>query len=491
MCLESEHLACSVVEARAVDLVAVDPDGGVPLDVLRTAALARVPVINVSARTDVAVHLLRVCGATNLVVCPAGEPHVLDADVPDLLATTRKLLADEPFGMSPYVDGEVARYGIDDLDDSHYMAITLRDDLRARGCDRQRAARVALLAHQLATAALERPRSVGGRIFIDVASDSRTLGVSIRFDGLDAEEIEELVRACIADDVRAIGSSDLGLPSVLAWCRTVVINAAPGFSTEIIGLLPNDDDGDAARCLASLHLSVTEPLTSMVSATAVPSETIDLSDSMRQQLREAAARGGYGAVEAEVEPETSGRIQLPHAPMRRGRPLDLRHTIQAIDMAPNEERAVKAALGYLRERFVGGVAFEVGMRSVEVWAAVGTVADTAGLQRYLVRIDEASTLAFLAREAAFLQGRPDRRGNDAERALARLVSGNEGAYGQSISVAVGGRVRYVLYGCEPMVDAAQTARELEIVAEALSRALRRIDRDRIYDDLPTPSFGMG
>jgi hypothetical protein len=155
--------------------------------------------------------------------------------------------------------------------------------------------------------------------------------------------------------------------------------------------------------------------------------------------------------------------------------LDLRHAVGTIAAAPTASRALKAALAYVRERFLGAVVFEVHERSISVWAAAGGAADTAGLQRFMVRLDEASTLAFLAREAALLQGRPGE--SDIDRQLAKLVTGQQDAYGLSLSIAVSGQVRFILYGSEPWIDQAQAQRELEVIGEELSRTLCRLDRD--------------
>jgi hypothetical protein len=259
MCLATERLARDVIEARAVDLVAVDVDGGVPSGVLDAAAAARVPVVSVSGRPDVAVYLLRERRLANLIACPGGHPQSLDVDIADLVATKQKLIGGDVFGLEPYVRSDRVRYAVDDLATSHFMAICIRDDLRARGQSQQRAARIALLAHQVTTAVLERQPGAGGSIEIEVAADARTLAVAARFGGLDGDGLEALVRSCLDDDMRPATADDLGLPSVLSSCRTVVINAAPGEMTELIGLVPSDAT-EQWRGTTSFHLSITEPL---------------------------------------------------------------------------------------------------------------------------------------------------------------------------------------------------------------------------------------
>jgi len=338
-------------------------------------------------------------------------------------------------------------------------------------------ARVALVAHQLATAALERdPDGGAGPVEIEVAADRRTLAVATRFGGLDRGELEALVRACSERSVRTAAADDLGMASVLGCCRTVVVNAAPTRSTELIGLLPGQVDGVTGGA-PSLHLSVTDPVAARACAGA-PIETVDLSESMRNQLLDTASRGGFGTVEAVITPETSVPMRTLRARPRRSRVIDLRHAVDTIAAASTASAALKAALRYLGERFVGAVVFEVRDRSVAVWATAGGVADVGGLTQFMVQIDEACSLAFLAREAALVQGCPGSAALD--RRLARLVAGEEQAYGVSLSVVVGGRVRYILYASEPWVDRRQAQRELELLGARLAHTLHRIEVDATW-----------
>jgi hypothetical protein len=165
-------------------------------------------------------------------------------------------------------------------------------------------------------------------------------------------------------------------------------------------------------------------------------------------------------------------------------PVEMRHVIRSLHIATTDAGALKAALSFLTGRYAGAVVFSVGDRAVNVWAAAGRIADPDGLQRFIVRLDESSILGFLARESALLQGAAGE--SRADRQLAQLVAGAEGAFELSLSIAVSGRVRYIVCGFEPVLSRDQATRELELLGSELSRALSRLDRDRAFREAPTP-----
>lgn len=452
VCIESPRLACELIDAQAVDMVAIDADGELSREVLDAAARARMPIMSLASRPERAIALLPERGIDNLLVCPNSSAGGLALDVPDLIATKTKLLSRALFGLHHYVRGDAVTYTIDDHVGTHRVAICVRDDLRRRGLGNQRASRVALLAHQIATSVLDGvdrgARAAGEPIEITCMHDEHTLGVSVRFGGLTASQLRSLVRYAVGDDVCPSDPvEDFGLPAAFSWCRTLVINARPGQETEIIGLVePRPDD---RRPRSSLHVCVNPRPQDQ----AVVSEKINLSDTMRQELRAAAAAGGA----------------VPNGGAPR-RAMDLGAAIGAIRQSLDTTEALRHALRYLSQRCRGAVVFEVGARHVSVWGAAGTIAHPAELRRYVVSVHDASTFAFLAREPALMRGQAT---SELDRYLARLVAGFEGAFGMSVSVVVGGGVSHILHACDPVLERGQAARELEVLADELSRALRR------------------
>lgn len=454
-CAEVDHVAAELVAACAVDAVVVDADAGVPASVWSAARSTHTPVVGISARAGEIGSWVRDCGLSHVVVAPGCADAFGAIEPRDLRSTIAKLVAGTPFGIARYVASAPIAYTIRDGAGAHRAAVHMRDDLRARGLERHEAARAALLAHQLA----ERAVDGGGAVKLAIAVDADALAVGARFGPVEVNALLDAVPAWLGDARSASPLADaLGVPSVVAWCRSLVVNVAPDVATEIIGILPRRIEAPPP---AALHLSLSRAL---ARDDAVPRASIDLSDSMRQQLRATLARGpAAGGVCEPIAAECTAGVSLA--------PAATVDVLAALRASAGGTAALKCALDFLATRFAGGVVFEVAGGAARVWGAAGTIADPRGLQAFFVALDDACALAFVAREAALVRGAPGRSGPD--RALARLVAGVEGAYALSLSVAVGGGVRYILYGAQPRGSADRAAADLELVGAELARALAR------------------
>jgi hypothetical protein len=267
--IESPLLACEVIDARAVDLVVVDADAGVPPIILQAAHDSRIPVAAISARPEVAADLLGRYETPHIVAAIDDAGWEFDLDARDLAATAAKATTGDVFGLRSYLDASPIRYVVSDgLVDA---TRTISADLLAGGLPLIDARRLARLADRLARAVLDGAahgwldRSLP--IELEVGSDGESLGSSIRFGSSRHRQVRHLLETFLRDDRRA---------PAFEGCRTIVLNATPGRETEVIGLLPRAPEPGRRN---SVHVSIA-PGTSAFHAASVR-DSFELPDSWK------------------------------------------------------------------------------------------------------------------------------------------------------------------------------------------------------------------
>lgn len=505
---DRDAAAAELVGARAIDLALVDAASGDAARVAALAAGAGITAVALTSSQDPALLLDLVCehGVSHLVAT-SGDGRGLDQVAPrDLVVTVEKILRREFFGIDKYLPGfglERCRTEITGAADRDQVVENLQTYLRDLGAGRELAGSMALVADELITNAVyNAPRDPAGRpryahrdrrdkivldpwerVTVEYACDGERLAVAVTdwFGALSPNDIRAGLRRCLtADDPirQGTGGAGIGLYAVLSGCGQLVFNIEAGRRTEIIAI------ADLRRRMRgirqsghSLHLFYDgEVATAADSADGVPAGSIELSDSMRHDLRHALGRVAEAPAVITVPPSAHPALAaVPPPPRMRRNSLVAEGLDTACGLlrgAVTIDGALDVALRYLVSSYAGAVAYEHdGVRLIPIRHA-GKVSDWPRLQRLRLALDGSCSLARLAGSATAAVFRPESLALDHR--LGRLAVGLPEATGLAIPIAPGGQLRGCLWAYAPRHADGLGAEAYERLRGELERAFERL-----------------
>lgn len=501
--------AAELVGARAIDLALVDATSTDAARVAGLAAHAGITAVALTSGRDPSLLLDLMCdhGVSHLLARSGASEEAGLAEVAprDLVVTVEKILRREFFGLDKYLPAfglERCRTEITRAGDRDRVVAELQTYLRDLGAGRELAGSMALVADELITNAVyNAPRDGAGnpryahrdrrekieldpweRVTVEYACDGERLALAVTdwFGALTPADIRESLRRCLtADDPirRGDGGAGIGMYAVLHGCGQLVFNIEAGRRTEIIAI------ADLRRRMRgiresghSLHLFHDDGR-AQAAGDGVPDGSIQLSDSMRHDLRHALGRVALAPAVITEPPATTPRALAAAPSQLRAR----RNTLapEGLDTACGLVRgsvaldgALDVALRYLISSYAGAVAYEHdGVRLVPVRSA-GRVSDWPRLRRLRIAPDDDCSIARLVAAGHAAIFRPGAMALDHR--LARLAAGLPEATGLVIPITPGGTLRACLYAYAPRNADGLGAEAHERLRRELERAYERL-----------------
>lgn len=512
--LAEVRAAVELIEAQAVDIIFLDHDNAPDATAVLEAAAGRTPVVALSKAPDASVLLDLVCerGVDNLVARRGGKDGDRTAfDTTEIVVTAEKILRQDLFGLRKYVSGfgiELSTIEVRGAEDRETVVACVQDYVRNLGAGRELSATLGTVADELVTnaiynapvdadgrpryAALDRREKIVLRpdeyVIVEFGSDGRTFGLAVtdRFGRLTRDGLRQGLRRCLtaADPIeQKPGGAGLGLYTVLNSCNQLIINVAPDLCTEVIALVVVDGRMHEVRSAGhSLHLFIVPPAGG-TSQDGVPEPSVMISDSMRLDLRTAAA-GAMGPpapvrlVQRSAAPAPPPALadveELPGGTLLlgKGRDITMQALVGALRDAAKIERAFQTALLFLADRYEGAVLWRVDGGGLKPWCAAGTVADWSKLFAGSIEPGAPCLLASVVKRPRICLGRA--QSAPVDRAIARLTAGVEGEALLMMAVLHGDDVRYVLHAFVPRGKHGLASAEATVLHRELTAALKRL-----------------
>ncbi len=490
--------AVSLMAACAVDLAVIDcADTGV-YGRLVDGDDDRVPMIALARDSDPDTLLE--------LVCLHGTNHVLAArngvfDALEVVTTVEKILRRDVFGADKYlhafgVDLNTRELrGADDRDDLVSMVV---DYVASLGLGKEVSAAMGTIADELATNAVyNAPRLEGGepryahvdrreKIELDpweyatvqFGCDGRNfiLSVSDEFGALSVDRVRSRLRDCLRrpDQIeQKAGGAGIGLYTVFQHCNQLVFNLSPGRRTEVIAIADVSNRMKGIRQGGhSLHV-FDETLA------AAKSSSIELSEAMRSEMREAFAnrkkapevvplidRKPTDKVVAPLREELSGQIVV--FPQET---LGIDTMLGLIRGCTRRDQAIELGLRFLTYCYEGAVAYELRGRELTHWFASGQVYDWERARSMTIDIDHPGTLASIGRSGGVEVFTPT---GPMDEVFSEILSGASNAPGLAVPIRIGSRLRYVLYAYAPKYGRHMARRVRAKFRDELQEVLDRI-----------------
>lgn len=239
-----------------------------------------------------ALSLLDLCQCENLIA------RDRDMDEAELLATTRKMMDHDIFGLDKYLawGAQVRRLRIASYDDKRAAIEAVSDFARLAGCRRSLLGRMEIVLDELLMNALyDAPAAESGdrnrylsravpgggpvssrAVDLSFACDGRFFALSVQdaFGSLERQTILSHLNRAVAYAGSPLNHAErgagLGLYFILSSVSRFVANIEPGRATEVICLFDLRRTGRTARAVASSFNIFTIPVAARATAAAPP-----------------------------------------------------------------------------------------------------------------------------------------------------------------------------------------------------------------------------
>lgn len=339
---KSADEALARLERGDVDLALVDHDTIREIPSILEVTRARVPMIALATRSQSEGLLELVCdhGVHNLLARKPAEGDRASFDPGEVLVTVEKIFRGDVFGVEKYLPGfgiEVESRVLTRAGDREPAIERVRDFVGRLGAGSQMSSTVGIVADELITNAVyNAPRDPDGTpryaaksrrekielapeeyVSLAMGSNGEKFALSVvdQFGGFTGDALRSGLRRCLVEGdpiEQKEGGAGIGLYMVLSSCSQLVINVAPGRSTEVIALWDLEKRLRGVRLGGhSLHLFVDETGegASAGALRAAPRAAEEFSMTEPVDIPSRAAAGGKaaggGGFEDEAEEDTA------------------------------------------------------------------------------------------------------------------------------------------------------------------------------------------
>ncbi|MBI5481665.1 MAG: hypothetical protein HY906_22605 [Deltaproteobacteria bacterium] len=512
--LSSPATVIDLIRAAAVDLVFIDYDTVPNAIQVLDAAAGQVPVVALSRAPDASALLDLVCerGVDNFLARRGGKDsdrHPFDST--EIVVTAEKILRRDLFGLRKYVSAfgiELGAIEVRAAEDRDTVVACVQEHVRNLGAGRELAATLGAVADELTTNAVyNAPVDAHGRpryasrsrrdkivlrpeeyVSVEFGSDGRTFGLAVtdRFGQLTREQLRSGLKRCLTarDPIeKKAGGAGLGLYTVLSSVNQLIVNVEPGARTEVIALVGVDGRMREVRSSGhSLHLFISRPDDT---SGVVEAPSVQLSDSMRVDLRTVVATDGSGIrVNPAMRPgghEAGGTAGAPPEAQRLsrgtfflggGHALAIDTVVGAVRGAQRLEHVIEVALLFLIDRYAGAVLWAVEDGVLMAWCGAGQVADWDKLLDCILAPQARCQPVSAARQPVLYLGRASAAPMD--RVVSRLTAGAEAEAVLYMPLASPSGVRYVLHAFRQQGRQRLESAEAAVLHRELTAALRRL-----------------